>query len=230
MLYCATYPQLEGIFIKGTMSKFFITLVSIVLLSSSLFATNVAADCAYGQSCPPPVNLTINKMVENPITNVYVENLGSSDATFSPGSNVTFHLIITNSSGETFNPVEVVDQFPNYLTYVSSSVQGTYDAGNHRLVMTLNNLIAGETRTLEVVAKVADKAQLPTDKNPLCTDNYSKVTAPARPDGDDDRAGFCISTSVGGAQNLPVAGFNDLATVIPFLSLGGIGLVLLRKK
>ena len=207
-------------------------LASIVLLSSAFFAGKISA-CSYGtygESCTLPVNLTINKEVKNPITNLFVENLGSTDPTFSPGATVTFKLTVKNTSGETFNPVEVVDQFPDFLTYVGSSVQGTYDAGQRRLVMKLENLIAGETRDIEVTAKVADRSAFASDRDFFCVSNYTKVTAPARPDGDDDTAELCITTRVGGAIYLPVAGFNDFATIIPFLSLGGIGLVLLKKR
>lgn len=212
------------------MNKIITGVISIVLVSSSFFATPAAADCSYGQSCPPPANLTVNKFVKNPITNGFVENLGSTDPTFSPGATVTFKLTVANTSGETFTPVTVIDNFPNYLTYVGSSVAGTYDANSRQLVMTLQNLIAGETRDIEVTAKVADRSAFASDRDFFCVSNYTKVTAPARPDGDDDSAEFCITTRVGGATNLPVAGFNDLATLIPFLSLGGIGLVLLKKK
>ena len=201
----------------------------LVLSLSSLFTGHIKAD-SYGNGTTPPANLTVNKYVKNPITNGFVDNLGSKDPTFSPGSIVTFRLAVKNSSGETFNPVEVVDQFPDYLTYVGSSVQGTYDAGKHRLVMKLENLIAGENRDIEVTAKVADRNAFASDRSFFCVSNYSKVTAPARPDGDDDTAEFCITTRVGGADNLPVAGFNDIYAMIPFLSLWGIGLIILKKK
>lgn len=204
-------------------------LCSIIILASSLFTSAVHAD-SYGNGTILPVNLIVNKYVKNPITNVFVENLGSTDPTFSPGSTVTFRLAVKNFSGETFSPVEVVDQFPDYLTYVGSSVAGNYDAGKRRLVMKLENLIAGETRDIEVTAKVADRSAFASDRDFFCVSNYTKVTAPARPDGDDDTAELCITTRIKGAENLPVAGFNDLITILPFLSLGGIGLVLLKKR
>lgn len=214
------------------MKQFLICLTAFVLTLTGFFATPVFADCTtgtYGTDCTHPTDLTIDKEVKNPITNSYVENLGSTDPTFSPGSTVTFKLIVRNTSGETFSPVEVVDQFPEYLTYVGSSVAGTYDAGQRRLVMKLENLIAGETREIEVTAKVAERSAF-ADNSLVCSSNYTKATATARPDGDDDTAEFCMTTRVGGATTLPVAGFNDLTTLIPFLSLGGIGLVLLKKN
>jgi len=229
MIYCAPYPTKQDFFEKN-MKQILLNIACAAILLSSLFASTVAADCTYGQSCPVPANLTVNKYVKNPITNGFVENLGSTDPTFSPGSIVTFRLAVKNTSGETFHPVEVVDQFPDYLTYVSSTVTGNYDAGKRRLVMKLENLIAGETRDIEVTAKVSDRSAFASDRDFFCVSNYSSVTAPARPEGDNDTAEFCITTRVGGATHLPVAGFNDFATILPFLSLGGIGLVLLKKK
>jgi uncharacterized repeat protein (TIGR01451 family) len=212
------------------MKKQLAVLVSIFGLLSIFGIQNVFADCDYGQSCPQPANLTINKYVMNPITNGFVENLGSTDPTFSPGSIVTFRLAVKNTSGETFSPVKIIDQFPDFLTYVSSSVAGSYDAGQRRLVMTIENLVAGETRDIEVTAKVADRSAFASDRDFFCVSNFTSVTTSARPEGDNDTAEFCITTRVGGATNLPVAGFNDFATILPFLSLGGIGLVLLKKK
>lgn len=215
------------------MNKAIGKIVAFILFSSTIMATPALADCtygSYGSTCNYPTDLIINKEVKNPITNVYVEHLGSTDPTFSPGSTITFKLIVRNTSGETFHPVEVVDQFPDYLTYVSSSVAGNYDAGTRRLVMTLEHLIAGETREIEVTAKVADKTAFNDDTSFFCSSNYTKVTTPARPNGDDDTSEFCMTTRINGSSTLPVAGFNDLVTMIPFLSLGGIGLALLKKK
>jgi uncharacterized repeat protein (TIGR01451 family) len=212
------------------MKKQLAILLSIFGLLYIFGTQNVFADCSYGQSCPQPANLTVNKFVQNPITNTFVENLGSTDPTFSPGSTVTFRLSVKNTSGETFNPVTVIDQLPEYLTYVGSTIKGNYDAGQRRLVINLENLTAGETRDIDVTAKVADRSAFASDRDFFCVSNFTSVTTPARPDGDNDTAEFCITTRVGGATNLPVAGFNDFITLIPFVSLGGIGLVLLKKK
>lgn len=174
-----------------------------------------------------PTNLIINKEVKNPISNVYVENLGNTDPTFSPGASVSFRLIIKNGSGETMNPVTVVDQLPNFLSFVSSATKNTYDKGLNKVTFTLDNMIAGESRTIEMTVKVADKSAFANDRSIFCVSNYSKVTAPARPNGDDDTAELCITTGPG---NLPVAGVNDVFAILPFLSLGGIGFALLKKK
>jgi uncharacterized repeat protein (TIGR01451 family) len=205
-------------------------LLAIASLVASLGASSVHAD-SYGNGGETPKNdITINKEVKNPVTNIYVENLGSADPTFSPNGEVTFRFTIKNSSGETFNPVELTDQLPEFLVYWSSSVPATYDAGLRKVTMKLENMIAGETRTVEMVAKVADTGAFKSTRTIFCESNYAKVTAPSRPAGDDDTADFCIQTKVAGVENLPVAGFNDLFTLIPFLSLGGIGATMLLQK
>jgi uncharacterized repeat protein (TIGR01451 family) len=206
----------------------FLFLFSVLCFLSSVFARNAIADSygSYGGG-GTPTDLTINKVVKNPISNVYVENLGSTDPTFSPGSTVTFRLIIANGSGETMNPVTVTDQLPDYLSFVSANVPSSTNKGGNSVTFTLDNMIAGETRTIEVSVKVAEKSSFPVNRSMFCVSNYSKVTAPARPNGDDDTAELCITTGPG---NLPVAGANDVVALIPFLSLGGIGIALLKKQ
>lgn len=215
------------------MKQITICLLAFVLALTSYVATPASAACttnSYGTTCDQPADLTINKLVKNPITNSYVENLGSTDATFSPDGIVSFKLIIKNMSGETFSPVKIVDQLPDYLTYTGSTIKGDYDEGKRRLVMTLDRLAAGETKEIEVTARVADKSAFANDQSFFCASNYASATAPARPNGDDDTAEFCMTTRVNGSTTLPVAGFNDLFTMIPFITLGGMGIALLKKN
>ncbi len=196
-------------------------------------ATPVNADMCttqYGQygnstNCQPS-DLTINKQVRNPITNGFVENLSSTDPTFSPGSDVLYRLTIKNSSGETFNPVTVKDTLPAYLTFVAGP--GTYDSATKTLTFTLENVIAGETRTVDIMARVVDTNQFPAGKTFVCVNNYAEVRALNR--FDSDTAQSCIQTSVLGATTLPVAGFNDMLLLLPFAGVGLTGFALLRKR
>ena len=96
--------------------------------------------------------------------------------------------------------------------------------------MDLGTMIAGESRTIELAGKVAESNAFISNRTIFCVTNYAKVTATERTNGDDDTADLCIQTSISGAKNLPVAGFNDFMTIIPFLSLGGIGSLMLLKK
>lgn len=200
--------------------------VATALFGASLFAPNVFAD-SYGNGGETPNDLTINKQVKNPITGIFVENLGSSDPTFSPGATITYKLYVKNGSGETMR-AKVEDTLPSYLSFVSASVATTYDAASRKITMDIGDMVAGSSKDIEVTAKVADRSSFANDRTMFCTTNYAKVTAPSRPNGDDDTAESCITT--GGTSSLPIAGVHDLMMLVPFLSLGGTGLLLLKKS
>ena len=178
-----------------------------------------------GETTCQPSDLTVNKQVRNGNTNVFVENLSASDPTFSPGSDVLYRHIIKNSSGETFNPVNVKDVFPRYLTFVSGP--GTYDKNTNTLTFSLENLIAGETRTVDLMARVVNTDYF-NGKSFVCVTNYAEVKALNR--ADSDTAQICLQNNVLGVTTLPVAGYNDLILLLPFAGLGIAGFALLKKK
>lgn len=170
-----------------------------------------------------PVNLTINKMVKHPTSGVFVENILSTDTPYSPRSEVLYRMVIKNTSGETMNPVTVTDQLPNEETFVAGP--GTYSSPGKpggTLSFMLENVIAGETHTVEVLVKVE-----PVTPTKCDIVNTAKVTSPARPSGDDDTVSICVSKA---APTLPVAGFNDLLLVLPFVGTALGGLAMLKKK
>lgn len=169
-------------------------------------------------------DLTINKQVKHPTSGVFVENLGVSDTPFGVGSDVLFRLTIRNGSGETFNPVTVKDVLPEHLTFVGGP--GTYDSATRTLTFTLTNLIAGETRTQEIMAKVV--STLPQDKSMICEQNYGEVSALNRKDNDTSQV--CMASKVLGSSTLPVAGFDDLLLILPFVGTALGGLAMLKKK
>ncbi|MBI3956235.1 DUF11 domain-containing protein [Candidatus Gottesmanbacteria bacterium] len=200
--------------------------VSLITYRLSLAPKALAQSCTnqYGASVAcQPVDLTVNKQVKHPTGGVFVENIVASDTPYSPGSEVLYRLVIRNASGETHNPVTVTDQLPPEHTFVSGP--GTYSTpgkpgGN--LTFTLENVIAGETRTVEVLVKVEPKTPTKCD-----IVNTAKVTSPARPNGDSDTVNICVSTV---APTLPVAGFDDLLLILPFVGTAIGGLALLKKK
>lgn len=210
-----------------------LTILSAFIISHLAFGIGrvAAQSCTTqygGATTCTPTDLTINKEVKNPITSLFVENLSTTDATFSPDSEILYRLTIKNGSGETFNPATVRDVFPDFVTFVAGP--GSYDKASRTLTFTLENLIAGETRRIELLAKVYAKTAFPAGKSFFCVVNSASVTAPARPNGDSDTAQACIQTEVLGAKTLPVAGFNDLMILLPFAGMGLGGLALLKKK
>ncbi|MBI5620413.1 DUF11 domain-containing protein [Candidatus Gottesmanbacteria bacterium] len=206
-----------------------VTLSSLVI---GIWTLGFAAPKALAQSCTnqygasvacQPVNLTINKQVKHPTSGLFIENITSSDTPYSPGSEVLYRLVVRNGSGETMHPVTVTDQLPVDLTFVSGP--GTYSTPGKpggTLTFTLNNLIAGQSVTQEVLVKVEPKT--PTKCNIV---NTGRVTSPARPSGDSDTASICVSTV---APTLPVAGFDDLLLIMPFIGTALGGFAMLRKK
>ncbi len=178
-----------------------------------------------GTTTCQPTDLIINKEVKNPITGIFVENLTSTDATFAPEAQVHFRLTLKNTSGETFNPVTVKDVFPDFLTFEAGP--GIYDSASHTLTFTTDNLTAGESRSFEILARVTSKA---ANQSLFCVTNVATVSAPARPAGDQDSTQLCIQTRILGVTTLPVAGFDDLALLVPFAGLGLGGFALLKKR
>ncbi len=202
--------------------------IATILFFLSLAPKVLAQTCTTqygGTTTCAPTDLTINKQVKNSVTNFFVENLSTTDPAFSPAGEVLFKLTIKNASGKTFNPVTVKDTFPSYLTFVAGP--GTYNKPSNTLTIKLENMIAGETRTIELLAKVADKSVFPAGKSFFCVTNLGEVSALNRKDS--DTAQLCIQTQIMGATTLPVAGFNDLLVVLPFLGVGLGGVGLLRK-
>lgn len=214
--------------------KFVFATIALVLFGLTALVGNVSAqECTtqYGGTVDcPPTDLVINKQVSQPVTNTkggvtasatFVENLGTATP-YAAGSEVVYRLIVTNNSGQTFNPVTVKDVLPTYLTFVSGP--GTYDAPTRTLTIQLENLIAGETRTIDFVAQVVSANQFPVNQNVFCVTNYAEARALNR--FDSDTAQLCLAA----AASLPVAGYDDMLLLLPFAGVGLSGLVLIKKK
>lgn len=212
----------------------FLLACTVVLTStigiSPVFADNCTTQYGGTEVCPPQ-DLVINKLVLEPsiqtkggiTTGSFVENL-STDKPFAPGSEVVFKLIVRNASGETFARVTVQDVFPSYLTYISGP--GSYDANTRTLTFIMENLPAGQNRSQEILAKVADANTLSALPQTFCITNVSRVSAQGR--NDEDTAQLCIGKA-GTITQLPVAGFSDYFLILPFIALGAAGLLLTRK-
>jgi uncharacterized repeat protein (TIGR01451 family) len=210
-------------------------IAGLTLLASPVHADSCFTQYGGGQTCRAS-DLIINKQVKNPITNVYVENLTTTDPTFAPGSEIDYRLIITNNSGETFNPVNVSDTLPPYVTQFiggkpgsGQSVSFNFDTNTHVLTFSLSNLIAGETRSYDLQFRVADASQFPAGKSLFCVTNEAQVSTFNR--NDQDNAQACLQNGkVPGITTLPVAGFNDFAMLLPFAGVALGGFALLKKR
>jgi len=158
-----------------------------------------------GQTCVQIGNVLINKTVQNPQTGAFLDNLNINDPKFTPSSNVTFHITVTNTGGSTINKTTVKDTLPGFVSFVSGP--GSFDSNTKVLTFDIGNLKAGESRTFTVAAKVADEKQLPSDQGITCVVNQVMATSDNGQQSSDNSQ-FCIQKPVlgetkGGLKVLP---------------------------
>lgn len=160
--------------------------------------------------------------------NVFVENLTSNDAAYSPNDTVEYDIAVSNTSNVNYTEVTVSDTLPTYLTFDSGP--GSYNSSTNVLTYTLTNLNAGTTVRNRFTAKVKPATAFANDLT-CNVDNYVKVTGPDN-QTDDDTASLCVQTRVMGVTTLPVAGFEDYAFALPFavLALMGSALFMALRK
>ena len=180
-----------------------------------------------GTTTCTPSDLTINKQVYNPVTKTYVENLTTTDPTFTPGNEVSYRLIVKNGSGETFQ-ANIKDMLPPYMEFVSGP--GTYNKDARTLEFKMENLIAGETRTVDLIAKVVNADAFPSGKSLFCVVNVAEVRSLNRMDSDSAQA--CLQNGPVTVNKLPVAGFEDISMLLPFagVMLGGMAILKGKKQ
>lgn len=202
----------------------------LLIVYSLLVIPRAFASCtnSYGSSVEcPPNRLEVNKKVRHPTdSNIFVENLTSNDARYSPGDTVEYEIAVTNSSNVDYTEVTISDTLPTGLTFVGGP--GSYNSTNRILTYTLSPLKAGETIRTRFTAKVREAAVFGNAELTCNVNNYVKVTGP---DGqtDEDTASLCVQTKVLGATTLPVAGFEDWGWILPFAAIGLLGMVLLLR-
>ena len=210
-------------------------LFSILFLSTLGFlAPRAYADCqpiyGGGQTCTSN-NFTINKMVEVPSSSNFVDNLGPNDARFSPSQTITYKLIITNTGSNTIPTLNIVDNFPQLINFVSGA--GNFDANSKTLSFTISNLGAGQNQTINLTAQAADSKTVPvgvicdgrTTNNVTISDNNGGST------GDSSQVCIQNSTAVLPATTVkttPATGpeMIPLALLLP----GALGGFILRRK
>lgn len=145
-----------------------------------------------GESCPKVPQFEINKTVQNPKTQAFVDNLGVGDAKFAPTQLVPFKLTVKNTTDEKISNVIIKDIFPGVVDFAGGI--GDFDANSKTLTIKLESLEANETRDFYVQAKVAAKDKLPADQAVMCVINQSTITI-----GDktaQDNAQFCIEKTL----------------------------------
>lgn len=170
---------------------------SVLAISYLLLATSVIADgyCqpiyGGGQTCVQAGNVAINKMVLNPKTNIFVNNLGVNDPKFAADQNITFQLIITNNGDSKLSKITVKDIFPQFVNFVSGP--GSFDNNAKTLSFDVNDLNSKESKDFKIVGKVVPINQLSIN-NTACIVN--QATATSNGQTSQDNAQFCIEKKV----------------------------------
>ena len=194
-------------------------------------ATSASADCQTlyggGQTCTS-FNFTINKLVQMPNNSNFVDNLGINDPRFSPSQSINYQLIVTNTGNETIPTLNVKDNFPQFINFVSGA--GSFDTNSKVLSFTISNLGAGQSQTFNLSAKTADSKTVPAGIT--CAINQASADD-THGDIDSDSAQACIQNSTAvlpaaTVKTTPATGpeLIPLALLFP----GALGGFFLRRK
>lgn len=195
------------------MNKYITTsILAYFLLAAS--PVNASGTSAGGNPCQPiygggqtcvTENLLLDKKVQNPKTNSFVDSLGVNDPKYQPATHVTFQLIVKNTGDATLEKTIVKDTFPQYVDFASAP--GKFDSKTHTLTFEVNDLKKGESRTFTLVGRIVAAANLPTNQGVTCVVNQASATSNNKMS--QDNAQFCIQKDV-------------LAAKIPTETKGGL--------
>lgn len=196
--------------------------ISTIILAASYASASAATICqpiyGGGPSCVTTGNVSVNKRVVDPSNGNLVDNLGINDTKFAPESTVTFQIAVTNTGNNQIGDVQVKDIFPQFVTFASGV--GNFDSNSKVLSFDVNNLNPGETRTFNLIGKIATANDLPVNSGIVCVVNQATAKDANDPNGPStDNAQICIQ------KNLPAPTqvvTQPGTTVIPGETKGGL--------
>ena len=191
-----------------------------VLVLANPVSAQYGCPNAYGGEVCPTGDVTIDKKVQNPQSFVFVDNLGSSDARFGVGQEVTFRLTVKNVSDVLIDKVDVFDFLPVELEYVSGP--GTYDVNTREVRFSVEQLSPNASRDFEVKAKVAQN--LP-DRSLITVVNKAEV----RLVGETDKDSSQLVIEKPFAGGLPATGPAVEVMLTVSGLLGTAGIVLMKR-
>jgi uncharacterized repeat protein (TIGR01451 family) len=192
---------------------FFIALITInfCLFAQPLWAA-VRCEPQYGggEICVRLGALQINKLVWDPESHAFVDNLSAARHRFLPGEEVIFRIRVKNTGDATFGQVNVDDTMPSFLRRI----------GGENLNFHLADLRPGEEREVEIKAEVTHEVSVDQ-----CDVNM--VVARADDQEAKDAAQICVTKKVAEVKVLPKTGFSS-AMILPAVFLFGLlGIALL---
>ena len=141
-----------------------------------------------GQTCVQAENFTIDKRIQNPQNQQFVDNLGVNDLKFLPGSTINFAVTVNNTSDRTIENITIQDVFPKYLEFVSG--QGKYDKATRTLSFSVAGLTANEEKTYIIKAKVVGAESFPDNQQAVCMANLARAEAGNANGADNSQ--FCV--------------------------------------
>lgn len=171
-----------------------------------VFAAGTESTCQIiyggGEVCQEQVKFTINKLVQKPgkAGGDFVENLTAADPRYSPNQNVTFKITIENTGNRDITNLNVVDRFPQFLTFVAGA--GVTNVGASEINFTVGKLEKGKKIDVLITAKTAEESKLPDTQAITCVTNNARATAP---DGSaaEDNSQVCIEKQILGITPKP---------------------------
>ena len=220
----------------------FLSLFAVALLANTAFSAGQESNCQIvyggGEVCPEKkVKFTINKLVQKSGKGAeFVENLTISDPRFAPAQNVNFKIVVENTGDTDITNLNVVDTFPEFLSFVAGV--GNTNVGAKQINFVIGTLKKGERTEFVLTAKTADADKLPLNQAVTCVTNNVKATAPDAAQAEDN-AQLCIEKPVLGEKapkilekptikELPPTG-PELAMLTALIPTGLFGIYLRRK-
>jgi len=221
----------------------------ISFLTALIFALGtkvVSARCVQqyggGETCYEG-ELRLDKVVKNPSSGTYVDNLFSSDPNFSADQEVWFKLNVKNTGSDDLNDVEVKDKFPSYILFVSGPGSwndsdktltwkidhlspGENDS-DKTLTWKIDHLSPGESKDYEIKGQIVGENSLPTDSGTYCVTNYGEAKKDDKSASDTSQ--LCISKKVLGITYMPKTGANLYLIISLLLVTFSFGIIF-RKQ
>lgn len=209
------------------MNKTIVILTTFLFLVSAgpVLAQYVAPTAPYTAPQVPATQLLINKMLQNPQTNQFVDNLSVDQFQFLPGQEVNFRITVKNTSTNTLTNIKVTDTLPAQLTFVSGPL--TFDKQSNNFTFMIDKLEAGQSKDIDFKAKVVSAEQLPA--NVFCMSNLAQAQAGSMVT--QDTASLCATKNIlGVSKNLPQTGPNSSGILLGSVALLLCSLLLIKKS
>lgn len=137
------------------------------------------------ETCTQPDNIEIDKLILDPISNTFVDNLDKNTPR-QPNSTIEFKIIIKNKKANKLNNIKILDTLPTSLEFISASDKGKYDK-NKKTVSYEINLDGNQSKELTLTTRTT--SNINTDSQ--CITN--QVIADVQWKKGFDNSQFCIS-------------------------------------